>query len=315
MWVAGFLAGAAARADADLANAVAVIVNDAIITSYDVQTFIKPFVETAMRQYGSQSQMLQQKLVELERNGTETLVERQLILYDFKTGGYNLPESIIDDEIKREIRARYGDRLTLIKTLQEQGITYESYRQQTREQFIVGALSAKHLSSEIIISPHKIETHYVQNREKFKVEDQVKLRMIVLSKTAGGDGEASRKLAKEILIKLEEGASFAEMASVYSEGSPRYQGGDRGWIERSSSDLRKELAEVAFSLPKGQRSGIIETPEAIFLMLVEDKRPAHVKSLAEVREQIESDLLAQERARVRKRWIERLTKKSFVRYF
>ena len=60
------------------------------------------------------------------------------------------------------------------------------------------------------------------------------------------------------------------MAAVYSQGSQQHQGGDWGWVERSV--LRKELADVAFSLAPGQVSDPIDTPDAVYLMLVEDKR-------------------------------------------
>ena len=79
--------------------------------------------------------------------------------------------------------------------------------------------------------------------------------------------------------------------------------------------LRKELADVAFQLKAGDRSGVIETGGAYYLMLVEDTHPQHVKPLTEVRGQIEQELLSQERDRLQKQWIERLRKKTFVRYF
>ena len=73
--------------------------------------------------------------------------------------------------------------------------------------------------------------------------------------------------ANEILAEIKKGAAFQEMASVYSEGSQKSQGGDWGWVERSV--LRKDLADAAFSLKPGQVSGVIETPESVYLMLVE----------------------------------------------
>ncbi|PYI87670.1 MAG: parvulin peptidyl-prolyl isomerase, partial [Verrucomicrobia bacterium] len=65
----------------------------------------------------------------------------------------------------------------------------------------------------------------------------------------------------------------------------------------------------------GELSGVIETPEVIYLMLVEDRRPAHVKALSEVRGEIEKNMLTQERERIQKQWIERLKQKTFIRYF
>ncbi|MBI3851695.1 MAG: peptidylprolyl isomerase [Verrucomicrobia bacterium] len=304
---------------AELVNAIAVIVNDAIVTMDEVESSVAPEVDLLIRQYRTQPKLLEEKVGKLKENRTELLVEHQLILHDFKTAGYNLPESIIDEEIQDRIRKRYGDRMTLTKTLQAEGITSETFRQRVREQFIIEALRAKNISSAIIISPHKIETYYVQHKDDFKVEDQVKLRMIVLNRASSDDAGATKKLAQEILAKIEEGASFAEMATIHSEGSQAKQGGDWGWVEKFNKDgspvLRKELFDVAFALKAGQRSGVIETADACYLMLVEDRRPAHTKSLGEVRDEIEKNLLVQERARLQKKWIDRLKNKSFVRYF
>ena len=77
----------------------------------------------------------------------------------------------------------------------------------------------------------------------------------------------------------------------------------------------KELADVAFSLNAGELSGIIDTPEAIYVMLVEDKRTSHVRPLTEIRDEIERQLRAEEQARLRKLYVERLRKKTFVLYF
>jgi parvulin-like peptidyl-prolyl isomerase len=79
--------------------------------------------------------------------------------------------------------------------------------------------------------------------------------------------------------------------------------------------LREDLAEVAFALKPGQPSSVIERPEGAYLMLVEEAKPAHTRPLSEVRDEIEGTLKLQEQQRARKRWIERLKSKSFVRYF
>jgi aspartyl-tRNA synthetase len=60
---------------------------------------------------------------------------------------------------------------------------------------------------------------------------------------------------------------------------------------------------------------VIQTPESDYLMLVEDKRSAHVKPLGEVRDDIEKTLRTQEQARIQKQWIDSLKDKTFVRYF
>jgi len=270
-------------------------------------------VDLLRRQYASQPETFQKKAAETLNDALEQLIERQLILHEFKIAGYNLPEPIIEEAVQDRIRSRYGDQATLVKSLQAEGVTKEKFRQQLREQIIVEALRAKNISQEIMISPHKIEAYYAEHRDEFKLEDQVKLRMIVLDSTAADTPESRKKLALEILAKLKDGAAFSEMATVYSAGSQRSQGGDWGWVERSV--LRKELADVAFALKTNAPSDVIETPTACYLMLVEESRPAHVRPLSEIRDEIDKTLLIQERARLQKQWVARLKTKTFVRYF
>lgn len=311
---AGCLAGIRAAAQqAELINGVAVIVNEKIITYQEVERFVGPALETLERQFAAQPQAMRERLIELRRDGTEQLVERLLILHEFRTAGYNLPESVIDDTIKDRTRARFGDRVTLARTLKSQGITLETYRQQTRDEIIVDALRAKNISQELIISPQKIAAFYEANKTNYSVGAEIKLRTIDLVKPKAGDNGETKKRADEILGKIKEGATFEEMARSSTDGPLASVGGDRGWVERSA--LRKELAEVAFALKPGQRSDVIDLPDACYLLLVENKRDAHVRPLSEVRDEIEKFLLVKERARLQQRWVDRMKTKSFVRYF
>ncbi|MEO6183588.1 MAG: peptidyl-prolyl cis-trans isomerase [Verrucomicrobiota bacterium] len=304
-------------AQAALVNGINAVVNDTVITYDEVERKIALIADGLFQQYRNQPQVLEERLKQLRADQMEELVERQLILNEFKTAGYKLPETFIDDAIREEIRKNfYGDSAKLTKTLQSEGMTKEAFRQQQRERIIVRYLSEQNISSQkILISPFKIEKYYTENQERFKVGDQVKLRMIVLNQASSAEPGRAKQLAQEVLKKIEEGAPFAEMASIYSEGAQRAEGGDRGWVDRDRTDLKKELADAAFALKAGQLSGVIDLPEGCYLMLVEEARPAHVRPLDELRADIESTLQAQESANLRKQWIERLRKKSFVRYY
>jgi parvulin-like peptidyl-prolyl isomerase len=297
---------------AELADGVKAIVNNTVITYEQVEEFTAPAAEALRRQYAVQPEVFQQKLAEALDNSLEILVERQLILHEFETKYTKLPDSVADGLVQDRIREQFGDRVTAMKSLQAQGITYEQFREDIRDQYIESALRNQNVSREIVVSPYKVETYYLAHQDDFKVEDEIKLRMIVLNKTSD-DNTNTPALAREILSQIKEGASFQEMASVYSQGSQQKQGGDWGWVERSV--LRKELADVAFALKPGQVSDVIETPEACYLMLVEQTRPAHVRPLTEVRDDIEKNLRTQEQARVQKQWIDSLKKKTFIRYF
>jgi parvulin-like peptidyl-prolyl isomerase len=368
---AGAVMSLARQASAGLVNGVEAIVHDTIITEEEVTALTDPDIQMLLRQYRNQPELLRQKAEAVRTNALEKLLERQLILHDFKTTFASQESAIekeldkdIEKDIQDEIRSSYGgNRMALVQTLQARGITLEKHRQQIRDRIIVSWLRQKNVSSEVIASPHKVEAYYLAHADKFKVQDQVKLRMIVLKSPEPADAARTAKRAEEILAKLKEGATFVEMAGVYSEGSQRNQGGDMDWWEQPR--LSKGLADLANSLQPGQHSGVtsrsagddywvcqyekgqptlgrhyaadpvskkeslveekrfdsgaaatnLPPPQEFYLMLVEDKRPAHLKPLAEARDEIEKDLVAEERTRLEKLWIERLRKKTFVRYF
>ena len=298
---------------AELVDGITAVVSSAVVTHAEVEDFTMPARQALSRDYAGEPGVFQQKMTDALNDGLEQLIERQLILHEFQVGGYKLPDSLGDELVQERIHDLYSDRITMMKTLQAQGKTYEKFRQEVLDQFIVQQLRLKNASpGKILISPYKVETYYLNHQDDFKIADEVKLRMIVLNKSSDDDTNAVG-LAGEILAKIKEGASFSEMATVYSQGSQRSQGGDWGWIERSK--LLQELAEAALPLKPGQVSGVIETPGACYIMLVEDKHPAHVKPLSEVRDEIEVTLRTQTQKQLQQQWIVQLKKKTFIRLF
>lgn len=298
---------------AELANGVKAIVGDKVITYQQVEQAAKHSLTLLQQRYATQPDVYQKKALDVLSDALEGLVRQQLILQEFKASGFVLPENLVDQAVSDRIRQQFGDRVTLTKSLQEEHTTFEAWRQQIKDQYIVSAMMQKFVNSAVIMSPYKIQAYYEAHQNDFKVEDQVHLRMIVLDSTAAETLEARKKLGEELLGKLKEGAKFDELASIYSTGSQRKQGGDWDWVERSV--LRKELGDVAFTLKPGEYSDVITVGDVCYVMQVVETRPAHVKPLADIRDDIENILLGQEHQRVGEEWIAGLKKKIFVRYF
>lgn len=300
------------RAEDVVVDGIAAVVNSTIITAAQVREFAGPAIDNLQRQYAGQPDVLRQKLNATFDDALQQLVERQLILDDFDAEGYRLPDSLWDEWVQERIRDRYTDRVTLMKTLQAQGETFDQFRKDVRDQNIETFMRSKKVAQNITVSPYKVEQYYLSHTNDFKVEDEVKLRMISINK-AGADDTNAAALAGEVLAKIRNGASFADMATAYSQDTLRSQGGERGWVERSA--LRQELADAALALAPGQVSGVIDLPDACYLMLVEDKHPAQVKPIGEVRDEIGKSLRAEEQARLEKQWIDQLKAKAFIRYY
>ena len=120
------LTGFGYRANAELVDGIEAIVHDSIITFQEVENASDRIVRQMRLQYETKPEVLRQQMSNAYKETLEELQERQLILHEFETAGYNMPESIIDEQFENYVKEKYhGDRVAFIKTLQEEGMTLE----------------------------------------------------------------------------------------------------------------------------------------------------------------------------------------------
>ncbi len=88
--------------------------------------------------------------MQTERDGRASRLSRStqqdvesLIMHEFKTAGYSLPESVLDDLVQETVKNEYGDRATLTESLRDRGVTFAEFREQIREKFITEKLRAQ----------------------------------------------------------------------------------------------------------------------------------------------------------------------------
>lgn len=179
--------------------------------------------------------------------------------------------------------------------------TYVNSIPEKRELKYVVVDKAKLLST-IQVTPEDLQAYYDQHRDQYRVPEQVNVRHILIkSPLAGPDGkvdpkalEAARHKAEDVLKQVKSGGNFAELAKKYSEdtGSAK-NGGSLGWIGKGRTV--PEFEKVAFSLPKGATSDLVQSSYGFHIIHVDDKQDAHVKSLEEVKSEIEP-LIKQQKA-------------------
>jgi peptidyl-prolyl cis-trans isomerase D len=150
------------------------------------------------------------------------------------------------------------------------------------------------LQSEAQVSQQDLQSYYDQHRDEFRMPEQVNVRQILIkTPLPGSDGkvdqkgvDAAQKKAQDVLAQLKGGAKFEDLAKKYSEDPSSKDGGSVGWIKRGGFPV-PEVDKAAFSLAKGGTSDVINAGYAFVILRVDDKQDAHVKTLAEVKDQIE----------------------------
>jgi len=155
---------------------------------------------------------------------------------------------------------------------------------------------------QIQVTPEDVKAYYDQHQDQYRIPEEVKVSHILIkTPSPAADGkvdekgvEEARKKAEDILKQLKAGAKFEDLAKKYSEdpGSGK-QGGDLGWIGRGRTV--PEFEKSAFSLAKGQLSDLVKSSYGFHIIRSEDKHEAHLKTIDEVKDQIEP-LIKQQKA-------------------
>jgi peptidyl-prolyl cis-trans isomerase SurA len=288
-------------------------VNDRVITRGDVREAMAPLLPELYRLY--QGEELDAELDKAFMKARNELIERALIMEAFKDKGGQIPDQYVNDEIKRVINDRFkGDEALFEQVLADQKKTRSEYQQMIREQMIVGMMINEEVSQRARITPEQIRSEYDLHKENYFIPEKVKYSVIVLNKgETPEDQTVKMEEARGIRQKLIDGADFAETAMETSEGSRAADGGSFPWMQ--SKDVREELQETLTSLPAGEVSEIIDTNKQLYIVKVEGRRQMGYTPFEEVRVQIKNALTAQERDRLRTRWIERLKKENYVRIY
>ena len=293
-------------------DGIAAIVNGDIITYSQVRLLAAPRERLLRTQYRGEE--LQKQIEEARHNALKDLIDRQLIVQSFHKEKFELPDHFVEEHINDIIREDFGgDRNTFIKTLQAQNYSLSEFKKNEMEKIIVQAMRSKNVKK-MTISPTKVMEYYKEHKAEFTSKEQVKVRLIMIpTHAAEGNKAAQKAIAEEILGKLADGAPFDRMAQMYSEDASRDNGGDWGWIERKT--LAPELEKVAFNLPAGRVSHVIELGANFYILKVEEKRGGDAPSFVKVRPEIEKKLLQEEEQRQQELWLAGLREKAYIRTF
>lgn len=307
------LCSAAFAAESEVINGIAALVNGDVITYSQVRELSAPREKLLRSQYAGAE--LEKALKEAREAALKDLIDRRLIIQAFQKEKFQIPDHFVEEQVRGIIKESFGgDRNTFIKTLEAQSYSLGEFKQKETERMIVQAMRAKNVKRNPISSPTKVEEYYKKHRAEFTAKEQVKLRMIMIPGRADTGQSATQKaLAEEVLGQLAGGAEFERIAQTYSEDGTRDVGGDWGWIGRNT--LAAPLEKIAFNMPIGRISNIIDYGGNYYILKVEERQGGTTRSLAEARPDIEKKLIQEEAQNLQDRWIAGLRAKAYIRTF
>ena len=137
-------------------DGVAASVNGEVITYSQVREVVKPREEMMKQVFSGQE--LVDKVKEARLAALKDLVDRQLVIQEFKKAGYQLPEYMVDQSIQTVIREQFqGDRRKFMQALATQGLTLSRFKAFEKDKMIVQAMRGKYVKTDAFVSPSKVE--------------------------------------------------------------------------------------------------------------------------------------------------------------
>ncbi len=136
------------------------------------------------------------------------------------------------------------------------------------------------------------QAYYNAHAADYKVDDQVRVRHILIKVSSPADDAAAKSKAQAILDQIHKGGNFADLAKKNSDDpGSKVQGGELGFIKKGVTVPAFEQA--SFALEPGQTSDLVKTQFGYHIIQSEEKQVAHTQPFAEVKNKILAALTLQ----------------------
>jgi len=298
-------------------NGIAASVNGSVVTKNEVSFMLAPVYAQLATQYPRRGPEFEKQFGAAQKGILQELIDRRIILDEFKQQGAAIRPAVIEEEIKRQIREMYnGNEGKFREELKANRLTMERYREISREKMVVQAMKAQQFDDAPPPLPNEIQNEYNEVKPNLRdfTKDKITFRKIFIPSSDPENTiatpETQLALAEDIARQISEGKVFEEMAKTHSKDAFANQGGLQDKLPRT--DLAPEFAAILFDAPVDKVIGPLLDPRGFTIVKVLEKHPAASQPLAEVRQMIEERVRRKKTSEKYERWIESRRKRAMI---
>ena len=292
---------------------IVAVVNDEIITLYDLNQTLKPYEEN-IQALGYPPEKARETLFKLRTDLLNKLVDEKLADQQIKKNSIRISAQEIDKTIERIKESRSYTDEDLRAGLAEQGLTIEEYRENLKTQLLRGKLVNREVKSKIVITSAEIEKYYNDHIEKYAGETKYYLWNIFIRFSRLAD-EAEKQIAFEkmetVLRQLKQGRSFESLAAEAPDSPQSPEGTDLGLFRLE--ELSPQLRNAVKDMKAGEYSSILNIAEGYQIIYVQKVSVTDPRAVSDVKAEIE-DVLYNEAVDNRyDTWLSELRKQSHIK--
>lgn len=285
---------------------------------------------------------------EKQRDVLRDLIDQQLLLEKGKDLGLTADTELVKslDEMRKQMNLESMEDLE--KAATAQGISFEDFKQNRRNQIITQQVIGREVGSHLSISKDEEQKFYDEHRADLERPEQIRLSEILVAPKASAapapaatptaapantdpaappqaapaptpapaatpspeDLAAAETKAKDILDQIQKGGNFDEIAKKNSDGPTAAQAGDLGYFKRGT--LAKELEDKTFAMKAGEVSDVIRTKQGFVILKVTEHQMAGIPAMKEVEPRIQDALYMQKLQPALRAYLTKLREDAFI---
>lgn len=261
-------------------------VNDRVITRTEYERSQAGLVSEA-----KQDNWTPAEFEDKESNLLRDMIDQQLLLSKGKELGITGDSETIRqlDEIRK--RANLPDMEALQKAAEQQGVSFEDFKQNIRNQAITQQVVRDDVGRRISLTPNEEAAYFAAHKADFEQPEQVHLSEILIptpDNATDAQVTTAQTKAEAVETKLKAGSDFATTAKGDSGGPTASAGGDLGDFKRGT--LGDVLEKATFGLPVGQFTEPIRTRQGFVILRVDGHQAAGTPPLPQVESRVQEGL-------------------------
>ncbi len=255
---------------------------------------------------------------ERDKDVLRDLIDQQLLLEKGKDLGITADTEVIKrlDEMRKDMHMDSMEDLE--KAATSQGISYEDFKQNLKNQIITQQVISREVGSRMNVSKEELQQFYDEHKSQMEQPEQIRLSELLISekrdKSPPADEAqelaAAQAKADDLLAQIRKGTAFDEIAKKNSDGPTAAQGGDLGYFKRGT--LAKELEDKTFAMKPGEVSDVIRTKQGFVILKVTEHQQAGVPPLSQIEPKVQDAIYMQKLQPALRAYLLKLREEAYI---
>lgn len=251
------------RAQAQISQSIAAIVNDDVISSYDVQQ------RTRLVMSSSGVDSTPQVVNRIQAQVLRSLIDEKLQTQEAAEYEVEITEEEVASAIERLGRQNDISSSDIEDSLEKAGISFDTLRGQILAEIAWGKLVNGLLSPRVSVTSDEVD-YVLQQLTSNSDKPQYLVSEVFLTIDSQEQEQEVFQGGLQLIDQMRQGVSFPTIAQQFSSSPSSAQGGDVGWVQ--DGEMPTELNETLRRMQPGQISSPIRTRGGYVILALRDRR-------------------------------------------